>query len=80
MNEKITHISVHFMEDDHIYQAKIVIDGVATPHYVEKKTVHYVEKKTVPDQKEFAMIALADALGYEPANLLNFECLELKGD
>lgn len=72
MNEKITHISVHFMEDDHIYQAKIVIDGVATPHYVEKKTV--------PDQKEFAMIALADALGYEPANLLNFECLELKGD
>lgn len=72
MNEKITHISVHFMEDDHIYQAKIVIDGVTTPHYVEKKTV--------PDQKEFAMIALADALGYEPANLLNFECLELKGD
>lgn len=72
MNEKITHISVHFMEDDQIYQAKIVIDGVATPHYVEKKTV--------PDQKEFAMIALADALGYEPANLLNFECLELKGD
>ena len=72
MNEKITHISVHFMEDDHIYQAKIVIDGVATPHYVEKKTV--------PDQKEFAMIALADILGYEPANLLNFECLELKGD
>ena len=72
MNEKITHISVHFMEDDHIYQAKIVIDGVATPHYVEKNTV--------PDQKEFAMIALADALGYEPANLLNFECLELKED
>lgn len=72
MEDKITHISIHFMEDNHIYQAKIVIDGVATPHYVEKKTV--------PDQKEFAMIALADALGYEPANLLNFECLELKGD
>lgn len=72
MEDKITHISIHFMEDNHTYQAKIVIDGVATPHYVEKKTI--------PDQKEFAMIALANALGYEPANLLNFECLELKGD
>lgn len=72
MDEKITHISIHLMEDETTYQAKIVIDGVATPHYVEKGTV--------PDQKEFIMIALADALGYEPANLLNFDCLELKED
>ena len=49
MDENITNISMHFMEDDHSYQAKIVIDGVATSHYVEKSQVS--------DQREFAMIA-----------------------
>lgn len=69
MDENITHISMHFMEDDHSYQAKIVIDGVATSHYVEKSQV--------PDQREFAMIALANSLDFEASELLNLECLKL---
>ena len=72
MEEKITHISIHFIEGANDHQAKIVIDGVATPHYVEKNTV--------PDQKEFAMIALANALDFEASELLNLECLELPSD
>ena len=72
MDENATNINMHFMEDDHSYQARIAIDGVVSSHYVEKSQVS--------DEREFAMIALANALGYEPANLLNFECLELKED
>ena len=70
MEEKVTHISMHFMEDEITYQAKVVIDGVATPHYVEKSSV--------TNQKEFAMIALANALDFEAAELLNLECLKME--
>ena len=69
MDETITHISMHFMEDSHSYQVKISVDGVVTSHYVEKSQV--------PDQREFAMIALANALDFDAADLLNLECLEL---
>lgn len=72
MDENITNISMHFMEDDHSYQAKIVIDGIVTSHYVEKSQV--------PDQRKFAMIALANALDFEASELLNLECLELPLD
>ena len=72
MDENITNISMHFMEDDHSYQAKIVINGIVTSHYVEKSQV--------PDQREFAMIALANALDFEASELLNLECLELPSD
>lgn len=72
MDENITNISMHFMEDDHSYQAKIVIDEIVTSHYVEKSQV--------PDQREFAMIALANALDFEASELLNLECLELPSD
>ena len=69
MDENVTNINMHFMEDGHSYQAKIVIDGIVTSHYVEKSQV--------PDQREFAMIALANALDFEASELLNLECLEL---
>ena len=69
MDETITHISMHFMEDSHSYQVRISVDGVVTSHYVEKPQV--------PDQREFAMIALANALDFDAAELLNLECLEL---
>lgn len=69
MDENMTHISIHFIEGDLGHQAKIVIDGVATSHYVEKSRV--------PDQREFAMIALANALDFEPSELLNLDCLKL---
>ena len=72
MDENITNISMHFMEDDHSYQAKIVINGIVTSLYVEKSQV--------PDQREFAMIALANALDFEASELLNLECLELPSD
>ena len=72
MDENITNISTHFMEDDHSYQARIVIDGVISSHYVERSQV--------PDQREFAMIALANALDFEASELLNLECLELPSD
>ena len=72
MDENITNISMHFMEDDHSYQAKIVIDEIVTSHYVEKSQV--------PDQREFAMIALANTLDFEASELLNLECLELPSD
>lgn len=71
MDENITNISMHFMEDDHSYQARIVIDGVVSSHYVEKSQVS--------DQREFAMIALANALDFEASELLNLECLETLG-
>ena len=69
MDENVTNINIHFMEDDHSDQARIVIDGVVSSHYVEKSQV--------PDQREFAMIALANALDFDAAELLNLECLEL---
>ena len=69
MDENVTNINMHFMEDSHSYQVKISVDGVVTSHYVEKSQV--------PDQREFAMIALANALDFDAAELLNLECLEL---
>ena len=57
MDENATNINMHFMEDDHSYQVRIVIDGVVSSHYVEKSQVS--------DQREFAMIALANALDFE---------------
>ncbi len=72
MDENATNINIHFMEDDHSYQARIVIDGVVSSHYVEKSQVS--------DQREFAMIALAYALDFEASELLNLECLELPSD
>lgn len=72
MDENATNINMHFMEDDHSYQARIVIDGVVSSHYVEKSQVS--------DQREFAMIALANALDFEASELLNLECLELPSD
>ena len=72
MDENVTNINMHFMEDDLSYQARIVIDGVVSSHYVEKSQV--------PDQREFAMIALANALDFEASELLNLECLELLSD
>ena len=72
MDENVTNINMHFMEDDNSYQARIVIDGVVSSHYVEKSQV--------PDQREFAMIALANALDFEASELLNLECLELPSD
>ena len=72
MDENIINISIHFMEDERSYQARIVIDGVVSSHYVEKSQV--------PDQREFAMIALANALDFEASELLNLECLELPSD
>ena len=72
MDENMTHISMHFMEDDTTYQAKIVIDGVATSHYVEKSKVS--------DQREFAMIALANSLDFKAEEILNLDCLKLPSD
>ena len=72
MDENATNINMHFMEDDYSYQARIVIDGVVSSHYVEKSQVS--------DQREFAMIALANALDFEASELLNLECLELPSD
>ena len=72
MDENIINISIHFMEDERSYQARIVIDGVVSSHYVEKSQV--------PDQREFAMIALVNALDFEASELLNLECLELPSD
>ena len=72
MDENAININIHFMEDDHSYQARIVIDGVVSSHYVEKSQVS--------DQREFAMIALANALDFEASELLNLECLELPSD
>ena len=71
MDENATNINMHFMEDDHSYQARIVIDGVVSSHYVEKSQVS--------DQREFAMIALANALDFEASELLNLEYLETLG-
>ena len=36
---------------------------------------HFTEE--IPDRNERAMIALAEFLGYEPAELLNLDCFRL---
>lgn len=60
-------ISISFNDDAEKYYSLISINGVATSHYIEKSNV--------AGPKEAMLIMVADALGFEPANVLNFDML-----
>lgn len=52
-----------------VYRAHIEIDNrTFTQHHVDKEM----------PKEEFLMIALANALGYEPSEVLNFKSLDLE--
>lgn len=60
-------ISISFNDDAEKYYSLISVNGVATSHYIEKSNVS--------GPKEAMLIMVADALGFEPANVLNFNML-----
>lgn len=60
-------ISISFNDDAEKYYSLITVNGVATSHYIEKSNV--------AGPKEAMLIMVADALGFEPANVLNFDML-----
>ena len=60
-------ISISFNDDAEKYYSLITINGVATSHYIEKCNV--------AGPKEAMLIMVADAFGFEPANVLDFNSL-----
>lgn len=60
-------ISISFNDDTEKYYSLITVNGVATSHYIEKRNV--------AGPKEAMLIMVADALGFEPANVLDFNSL-----
>lgn len=60
-------ISISFNDDAEKYYSLISINGIATSHYIEKSNV--------AGPKEAMLIMVADALGFEPANVLIFDML-----
>lgn len=56
-------------DEGEVYCAHIEIDDrTFTQHYVDKEM----------PKEEFLLIALANALGYEPSEVLNFKSLDLE--
>lgn len=68
MCEMTRHITISFGETDTEYIGRIDNDGCITSHNV------YI--KDVPNENDAMMIFLANALGYEPAFLLNLDVFE----
>lgn len=68
MCEVTREIKITLVETDTEYQARIDDEGCITSHHV------YI--KDVPEDNDALLIFLADALGYEPANVLNLEVFE----
>ena len=70
MDEMIFSMSGTFSEDINQLRGAITIDGVTT--------AHTIMKKSTTDARAALLIMVADALGFEPANVLDFDSLEIK--
>lgn len=70
MDEMIFSMSGTFSEDIDQMRGAITIDGVTT--------CHTVMKKSTTDARVALLIMMADTLGFEPAEVLNFDSLEIE--
>lgn len=69
MDEMIYEISGSFNETDKEMYGTITVDGVTT--------AHRIDKRSTADARAALLIMVADALGYETAEVINFDSLEI---
>lgn len=69
MEEMIFAMSGTFSEDINQMRGAITINGVTT--------CHTIMKKSTSDARVALLVMMADALGFEPAEVLNFDSLEI---
>ena len=69
MDEMVFTMSRTFSEDINQMRGAITIDGVTT--------CHTILKKSTTDARAALLIMMADALGFEPADVLDFDNLEI---
>lgn len=69
MDEMIFSMSGTFSEDINQMRGAITIDRVTT--------CHTIMKKSTSDARAALLIMMADALGFEPAEVLDFDSLEI---
>lgn len=70
MDEMIYNISGSFNETEKEMYGSITVDGVTTSHRIYKKST--------TDARAALLIMMADALGYETAEVVNFDSLGIK--
>lgn len=69
MDEMIYSISGNFNETEKEMYGTITVDGVTSSHRILKKST--------TDARAALLIMMADALGFEPANVIDFDALEI---
>lgn len=69
MDEMIFSMSGTFSEDIDQMRGAITVDGVTT--------CHTIMKKSTTDARVALLVMMADALGFEPSEVLNFDSLEI---
>lgn len=69
MDEMIYSISGNFNETEKEMYGTITIDGVTSSHRILKKST--------TDAHAALLVMMADALGFEPANVIDFDALEI---
>ena len=69
MDEMIFAMSGTFSEDINKMRGAVTIEGVTT--------WHTIMKKSTSDARAAHLVMMADALGFEPAEVLNFDSLEI---
>lgn len=70
MDEMIYNISGSFNETDSGMYGTISIDGVTTSHRIYKKST--------TDARAAMLVMMADALGFEPFEVIDFDSLGIK--
>lgn len=69
MDEMIYSISGNFNETEKEMYGTITVDGVTSSHHILKKST--------TDARAALLVMMADALGFEPANVIDFDALEI---
>ena len=69
MDEMIYSISGNFNETEKEMYGTITVDGVTSSHRILKKST--------TDARAALLVMMADALGFEPANVIDFDALEI---
>lgn len=69
MDEMIYSISGNFNETEKEMYGTITVDGVTSSHRILKNST--------TDARAALLVMMADALGFEPANVIDFDALEI---
>lgn len=72
MDEMIYNISGSFNETEKEMYGTITVDGVTTSHRIDKRST--------TDARAALLIMVADALGYETAEVIDFDNLDINDD